>query len=98
AFAPDPGNYVPWDYARGYVDALRDAGVGERLELDACDRCGLTLPPELRHANFCPRCGTALLQQRIATVLAVQLGLSPEDVDSLLVTIGLPAGRRGGAS
>jgi uncharacterized protein DUF5319 len=26
AFSPDPSDYVPWDYARGYADAVLDAG------------------------------------------------------------------------
>jgi hypothetical protein len=25
AFSPDPGDYVSWDYARGYADAVMDA-------------------------------------------------------------------------
>jgi hypothetical protein len=55
AFAPEPDRYIQWDYARGYVDALRDAGVAERVDLRACgrvraragpaDAAGQLLPP-----------------------------------------------------
>lgn len=95
AFAPDPVNYVPWDYARGYVDALRDAGVGLRLELDRCERCSFTLPSEFRHANFCPRCGSPLLQTRIAKALHDDIGLDADDISRFLMLIGLPTGQRG---
>jgi RNase P subunit RPR2 len=89
AFAPEPDRYIQWDYARGYVDALRDVGVPERLEIEACDRCGLQLPVDLRQANFCPRCGTTLLGRRLETALA-DLGLPNETLAAVLRAVGLP--------
>jgi hypothetical protein len=88
AFAPEPQRYIPWDYGRGYVDALKDVGADQRHELDACNRCGYDLRGDLAIANFCPRCGSTLLRQRLADVLA-QLGLDPETVESALQRIGV---------
>ncbi len=77
AFAPEPDRYIPWDYARGYVDALRDAGAGQRLPLDACGSCGFQLEGTMAAANFCPRCGTPLSPQRLYASL-LEAGLSGE--------------------
>lgn len=90
AFEPNPEEYIPWEYARGYVDALADAGVQQRGELDACPRCGWGLADELAQANFCPRCGAPLLQARLRAALA-EVGLDAETVDDLLTKAGLPA-------
>jgi hypothetical protein len=89
AFEPDPERYVPWEYARGYVDALRDVGVADRLEVDRCSRCGLQLPTDLRGANFCPRCGETLLRQRLPEALAA-VGLDEDTVGMVLRRLGLP--------
>ncbi len=89
AFAPDPDQYVPWEYARGYVDALRDVGVDRRREVDACPRCGITIPEELRQANFCPRCAAPFLAVRLAGVLK-ERGLDDDEVAALLHDIGIP--------
>ncbi len=89
AFAPEPDRYIHWDYARGYVDALRDAGVDDRLEIEECGRCGLQLPEEIRQGNFCPRCGTSLLGRRLEVALG-DLELSEEAVAAVLRAVGLP--------
>ncbi len=89
AFDPDPTAYVPWEYARGYVDALRDAGVDQRVPVDQCERCGLALTDEVGLANWCPRCGSPLLLQRLRTVL-LGSGLSREDAADVLRAVGLP--------
>jgi hypothetical protein len=91
AFAPEPDRYIQWDYARGYVDALRDAGVAERVDLAACGRCGLELEPPLQQGNFCPRCGNALLGARLTQVLT-DAGLDSESTQTVLRRIGLPGG------
>jgi predicted RNA-binding Zn-ribbon protein involved in translation (DUF1610 family) len=91
AFAPEPDRYIQWDYARGYVDALRDAGVAERVDLAACSRCGLEFAPPLPQGNFCPRCGTALLGARLAKVLS-EAGLDDASTETVLRRVGLPGG------
>lgn len=90
AYEPDPQQYVPWEYARGYVDALRDVGVDERRALDRCARCGFQLPDDLARASFCPRCGSPLLAQRLADVLH-ERGYDDDEVAALLRAAGLPA-------
>jgi hypothetical protein len=89
AFAPEPDRYIQWDYARGYVDALRDAGVAERVDVAACGRCGLELAPPLQQGNFCPRCGNALLGVRLTHVLT-EAGLDDATTQTVLRRIGLP--------
>lgn len=89
AYEPDPHEYVPWDYARGYVDALHDVGVHERHEVEACPQCGLSLPGEIDQANFCPRCGEPLLPARLAAVLA-RHDLDDDAVEDILRQVGLP--------
>lgn len=89
AFQPEPDRYVPWDYARGYVDALRDAGVSDRLEVGACHRCGLSLPGEASMANFCPRCGAPLVAPRLVAALS-DVGLDDDLVRAVLRAAGLP--------
>ncbi len=89
AFAPEPSRYVPWDYARGYVDALRDAGLADLDATGACPRCGLELGEGGKKANFCPRCGGPLLGARLADALAAA-GLDEEAVHRILGSIGLP--------
>ena len=90
AFAPEPDRYVPWDYARGYVDALRDAGVDERIDLTSCPRCGLELGGLLAHGNFCPRCGSPLLAQRLREALR-EAGLDEDVTQWVLRATGLGA-------
>lgn len=89
AFAPEPDRYIPWDYARGYVDALRDTGSGDRIRLEACPRCSLALEGNVAAGNFCPRCGTPLLRGRLVEALTNQ-GLSEEDVTAIVRRCGLP--------
>jgi hypothetical protein len=89
AFAPEPDRYVNWEYARGYVDALRDAGVAERRTVDQCSRCSLDLEGLAGSANFCPRCGNPLLRQRLADALE-GAGLGPDEVEAVLRQTGMP--------
>ncbi len=88
AFQPEPAQYVPWEYAHGYVDALREAGVFERQQVDACGRCGLKLSDELTGANWCPRCGSPLLATRLREVLTGRL--SDDEIAAVLRETGLP--------
>lgn len=89
AFQPDPEKYVPWEYARGYVDALQDAGVDIRRDAGTCPRCHLALDGQLRQGNYCPRCGTPLLMARLVGALRAH-GLSDQQVDQVLREAGLP--------
>ncbi len=89
AFDPDPTDYVPWDYARGYADALTDAGVDERRSVEGCPSCGLELPGGWTQANFCPRCATPLLGPRLVASLQ-QRGLDDDEVAAVLHEMGLP--------
>jgi hypothetical protein len=88
AFAPEPARYVPWDYARGYVDALRDAGLADRQAVGSCPRCGLSLD-DVAEANFCPRCGSPLLAARLLEALTAA-GVEEAAIDRVLAAIGLP--------
>lgn len=89
AFAPDPDDYIPWEYARGYSDALGDVGVFERRDLDRCPRCRLRLSGAHASANFCPRCGVALLHERLRVALEVR-GMDERTVSEVLREAGLP--------
>lgn len=89
AFAPEPERYVPWDYARGYVDALRDAGVDQRLDVNQCPRCQLPLAGEAAQANYCPRCATPLIAGRLLAALAAH-GVEPARIDAIMRETGLP--------
>jgi RNase P subunit RPR2 len=86
AFHPNPDEYVPWEYARGYVDALRDVGVEQRLPIGTCERCGFSVPEPLGQANFCPRCGSPLLAARVVAALR-ERDVTAEEI---LREIGLP--------
>ena len=89
AFDPDPADYVPWEYARGYVDALSDAGVASRRPVGTCPTCGLQLPEDFGNANFCPRCASPLMGPRLVEALRSR-GLSDDDLQAVLHEIGLP--------
>jgi hypothetical protein len=89
AYAPEPHRYVPWDYARGYVDALRDLGANDREPLTHCPRCGVDLPDAAAEANFCPRCGAVLLLARLRDALSAA-GIEEGLAAAILRAAGLP--------
>jgi hypothetical protein len=89
AFAPEPERYVPWDYARGYVDALRDTGVDQRLDVDTCPRCRLALAGDAAQANYCPRCAAPLLVARLLASLLAN-GVDPARIEAIMREAGLP--------
>ncbi len=90
AFAPEPDRYIPWDYARGYVDALHEAGLNRRLDVDQCPRCRLPFTDVAKQANFCPRCATPLLTARLQQSLFAA-GMDQDAVDAILGDLGLPS-------
>lgn len=89
AYAPEPHRYVPWDYARGYVDALRDLGATDRQPIEHCPRCGVDLVGSATEANFCPRCGAQLLLARLRDAL-LAAGIDDELAAAILRAAGLP--------
>ena len=89
AFAPEPDRYIPWDYARGYVDALHEAGLDRRLDVDHCPRCRMQLTSVASQANYCPRCAAPLLTARLQQSL-LAAGMDQATVDAILRDIGLP--------
>jgi hypothetical protein len=89
AFAPDPDEYVPWDYARGYVDALTDAGVFDRRDIEGCPRCGWKAGQHDTQASFCPRCGNPLLRERLLAAL-LDRGFDPDEAEEIINESGLP--------
>jgi hypothetical protein len=86
AFEPREEDYVQWDYAKGYVDALSDAGVepGRRIEVKVCPWCEAELEPAF---TFCPRCGRSLGPARLYREL-VDSGMEERDVRALLTRAG----------
>ncbi|MGH3442265.1 MAG: DUF5319 family protein [Nitriliruptorales bacterium] len=89
AYAPQPERYLPWEYARGYVDAMVEVGVHKRVDVDVCPACGHRLRGVNRYANFCARCGAALLRERLRAALE-EAGLTGDDVTAVLRATGLP--------
>jgi hypothetical protein len=86
AFEPREEDYVQWDYAKGYIDALADAGVepGRRIEMKVCPWCDASLDPQF---DFCPRCGRSLGPARLYHEL-VDSGMEEREVRALLSRAG----------
>lgn len=79
-------DYVLWDYAKGYVDALADSGLepDRRIDVAECPWCGETLGEAFA---FCPRCGRALGAVRLMRLL-VDGGMDEREARVLLVRAG----------
>ncbi len=86
AYQPREDDYVVWDYGKGYVDALADAGLESqsRIELTACPWCET---PVEAHFAFCPRCGRPMAVARLYRELVAK-GLDDQDIRTLLVRAG----------
>ena len=86
AFEPREQDYLQWDYGKGYVDALTDAGIepGRRVELKDCPWCAVSLQPNYM---FCPRCGRSLGPARLFQEL-VSTGMGEKDAKALLIRAG----------
>jgi predicted RNA-binding Zn-ribbon protein involved in translation (DUF1610 family) len=86
AFEPREEEYILWDYGKGYVDALADAGLDANgpVDLDACAWC--QMPVEAYYA-FCPKCGRATAPARLLREL-IGRGMDERDARALLVKAG----------
>jgi len=82
----ETGEYIQWDYGKGYIDALVDTGLDARppVEVTACPWCET---PSEGHFQFCPRCGRSLAAVRLYAEL-LDRGMEERDVRALLVKAG----------
>src|SRR5919201_4512214 len=64
AYQPREDDYVVWDYGKGYVDALADAGLdgGPAVALTQCPWCGTEVQP---YFAFFPACARLLAVARL---------------------------------
>jgi uncharacterized protein DUF5319 len=78
--------YIQWDYGKGYVDALADAGLeaDRRIELTRCPWCEA---PFAEDPAFCPRCGRSMGPARLYRELTAK-GMDERDARALLVRAG----------
>jgi len=86
AYQPREDEYVVWDYGKGYVDALADAGLegDSRIEATACAWCETPVEP---HFTYCPRCGRLTAVARLYQEL-IRRGIDDQEVRALLVRAG----------
>jgi hypothetical protein len=86
AFEVREDEYVLWDYAKGYLDALSDLGLApdERISVTACPWCET---PTEDFFRYCPACGRSLAAVRIFRELT-QRGLDEREVRTILVRAG----------
>jgi hypothetical protein len=86
AYQPREDDYVVWDYGKGYVDALADAGLegDSRVEVTACAWCETPVEP---HFAFCPKCGRPMAVVRLYRELLGR-GIDDQDARTLLVRAG----------
>jgi len=86
AYEPREEEYVLWDYGKGYVDALADAGLhdGRSLELGSCPWCGAPLDTQFA---FCPLCGRLTAPARLLGELVAR-GMDEREARALLVKAG----------
>jgi hypothetical protein len=86
AFEPKEEDYLLWDYGKGYVDALADAGLDGREvgSVQACAWCGSPLEP---HFAYCPKCGRGTAPARLLRELMAR-GMDEREARALLVRAG----------
>lgn len=87
AFDVREEDYIDWEYGRGYVDAIADAGIGpdRRSPVAECPWCALAVPAE---AVFCARCGRSLAPLRIYRELLAR-GMADLEARELLLRAGV---------
>ncbi len=86
AYEPREEDYVLWDYGKGYVDALADAGLenGRRIEVGTCPWCGVSLESQF---SYCPRCGRQTAPARLLGELLAK-GMDEREARALLIKAG----------
>jgi hypothetical protein len=86
AYQPREDDYVVWDYGKGYVDALADAGLeeGSSVPVTACPWCET---PVESHFAFCSRCGRPLAVVRLFRELK-ERGIDEREARALLLRAG----------
>jgi len=86
AYQPREDDYVVWDYGKGYVDALSDAGLEEdtKIQVSACPWCET---PVESHFAFCPACGRPMSVARLYKELLAR-GIDEREVRSMLLRAG----------
>jgi hypothetical protein len=86
AYQPREDDYVVWDYGKGYIDALSDAGLDQssRVSVNECGWCHTPLDPNF---GFCPRCGRPVAVLRLFQELSNR-GMDQAEIRSLLVRAG----------
>jgi hypothetical protein len=86
AFEPKEEDYVLWDYGKGYVDALADAGLenGRSVELGVCPWCASPLDSLF---SFCPNCGRPTAPAKLLGELVAR-GMEEREARALLVKAG----------
>lgn len=86
AYEPREEDYIIWDYGKGYVDALADAGLAEMKPVDvrSCPWCDTPVEP---HFAYCSKCGRSLAAVRILKELLTR-GLDEREARALLVKSG----------
>ena len=86
AFEPREEDYLQWDYGKGYIDALDDAGVdpNRAISLKACPWCETPLDEDFA---FCPRCGRLLAPARLFRQM-VDGGMDEREARGMLTRAG----------
>lgn len=86
AFEPKEEDYILWDYGKGYVDALADAGLdsGQPIGVSACPWCDTPVEP---HFAYCPKCGRPTAPARLLADLVAR-GMDEREARALLVKAG----------
>ena len=86
AYQPREDDYVVWDYGKGYVDALSDAGLEDSasIPLNECPWCRAPVEP---HFGYCSRCGRPLAVARLFREL-VERGMEEREARAILVRAG----------
>jgi Family of unknown function (DUF5319) len=86
AYQPREDDYVVWDYGKGYVDALADAGLEEGTSISVTN-CGWCETPVESHFSFCPSCGRSLAVVRLYRDL-LNRGMDEREARILLLRAG----------
>jgi hypothetical protein len=86
AFEPREEDYIMWDYGKGYIDALSDAGLNmeRKVVMTSCPWCDTPIDD---HYVFCPRCGRSMAPLRLFGEL-IDRGVEEPEARAMLVRAG----------